>query len=1413
MNNILRLENFELLMCHRYYISDLCQMIERSYAQNKFSQKQLVYRADKLSKGDLDIIKKSIDDKNARISINGFISTSKNEKISLEYAEAKLKKRGNDIVIMYEITIDPAIPCSSYADIQSISFHPREEEVLFNMGSSFQIDSIDPDPSNSDIQRIKLTAQDFNINLLDEMKGKVKQSSQATLSILLVRYLIELGEDRVSKRYLNQLIKSKQLENDPNLVAVCNCLGAIHFRQNLYGEALKYYRMALNIQARLQFSNNNALAEIFNNIGQTHWGLNQLDEAEQNLEEGIRIQKREPKHAQQHLVSLYCNLGQVAYAQHDFDKAGEHFELAYDLCNRNTKISHDALEKRLLKAELCIAFGHLKSAQNRKDPTEANKKFQEALNIYQCILPASHPKVAEVHIDIVCEYANNGHFQAVIDYYKEHLQPLLKDYENRYSTSQLDLSNLYASVGACFVHQKEFDQAMDIWKKGMEHEQKMFLDELLLSMGQSKIESPTRLIENAYRIALEYYAKKTDAKQEYLAILYSKIYAYDRVIEVLREQASYLLAHTYIILRDLKASMKVYQSIIKSQENLDMTLVIGLLISMLTLKMKTTNEEPIQELERIERLLTKRLGDNEAIRLRMIINDHLAETYLKKGRYNEARQYSQISFELKQHFYSSYHPSLIRNYQLIAACHFQQGDYKNAVPYYEKAIDIQLEHMPSGHADIRSNYFFLGDCYCQMDKIELATEYFTHAQESDDVEGDGEKTIEHDVKSLLRMFTNLFAVHVKQKDFHTASEQQEMKIGTLKIILPKFIVENLEDEDAVSITFDQLKKVLKSRLGFNGTSQLPQILRNFVFIRLSLARVLLQNGEHTEEDEDSTDVYEKAIALQLKLTLCETSNNRDLADRYEELANAYGRLYSSMKESIRDNLLKAVEESTDTNRQRSMEYRLGNLYLDEENYSEADRYWKSALQKVKSDESLSKTIIEKLIEKNQANLSDTDDDDSDDQENDETEETQVEQTDETKSRVQSASSQRRFSIKSLDGKEKPEEIAQVYSDLGDDENAMKYLKRYISLLEETVKPDWSNFEFQNEQLPLMKIFHSLLTQRIHSIMSVSTNAKEISQQAVWMNLLQAHIKLFIIALRMGDEFDQVAKVVSATFHIAEKLYDLPEYFSTLFDRLFKESLDDIQWSQFSDLVSPMETTNILIALAEYHLSKTDSLQALQVYCVLQKNIADGEMLRNAINYGILKLLELYVSADEDYCENIIAIDIRSSNIPIFDRIILCRLIIAFMEELEDETSANLFEKELVELQKEEWSTFNLEVVDGIGQILTKFDHTALAYRYWLDLENLYNESLPKLIVSRLHSTDSTFKQIYRAIQDMFDDLSDNIFSLAQSYTMMLDCEENDNLKGDICQSLETAITIGKKMPSFQDTVEKWQKKLNDLTDT
>jgi tetratricopeptide (TPR) repeat protein len=1393
-------------------------MIERSYAQNKLSQKLLVYRADKLSEPDFRIIEQSKEQKDATITINGFISTSRSEAISLEYAAAKLKKRGNDIVIMYEITIDPAIPCSAYADIESISFHPREQEVLFNMGSTFQIDDIVNDSSNPEIKRIKLTARDFNLTLLDEMKAKVKQSSQATLSILLVRYLIELGEDRVCKRYLNQIIESKQLENDSNLVAVYNCLGTIHFRQALYGEALDYYRKALNTQARLQFSNNNALAEIFNNIGQTHLGLDQLDEAEQNLEEGIRIQKRESKYAQQHLASLYCNLGQVAYARHDYDEAEKNFQLSYDLYNRNTKISHDALEKRLLKADLCIAFGHLKSVQNPTDPTEAKEKFTEALQIYESTLPANHPKVTEAHIDIVCEYARNKNFQSVINYQDEHLMQLLKDYEIKQTTSQQDLANLYAIIGACFAHEGEFDKAMKNWQKAAEHEQKTFLDQLLSSAQVSKIALPIQLVESAYRAAFDHYSSIKDSPREYLAILYAKMCIYDKAIDALRGQNSYLLANLCILQRNFKGTMTVYKRLL-GMENYDQTLIIGILSRMLSAKKTTSVDEPIEELIRIEKDLTRKIADNEAIRMRMIINDCLAQTYLLIKKYDKSLQHSQISFELKQRHFSSYHPSLVHNCQLAASCYFQQGDYKNAAQYYEKAIEIQLDNMPSGHKDIRSNYFLMGDCYCLMNKIELATEFYDQAQASNETDTDDEKEIERDVQALIRMHSNLANAYAKQKDFTTARSHQEEKSDILKEILPTFIVELIEDEDASSMTFDQLQTTLTTRLGLANGYTFAQILRNFVFICSSLAQALLRADQRSDDDKDATDLYEQAIELELKLTMFETVGEKNLSKFYEKLSNAYAKLYSSMQDSIQENLVKALDETTNTDHQRSLEFRIGNLHFDAKNYSDADRFWKRSLTKVQNTQTTIKSIIDKLIEKNKVNLSNDDDDESSDEDDDDdeekTEETennaeQLSENDGNQTRPQSVKSQRRQSTKSISDKEKLDELAQAYFELEDYETALKYFKKHISKLEESLKDSLPNTTIKDEQIPIVKFFQSLFREKINSTISSSSKLKEIPSKDTWTSLLQAYIKIITIAKLTDDTSDEMAKMHFAAFRICQKLYDIPDNLFLACDGLLKGDLDNIQWKQLQSLLSSNDLINVPMKIAAHYISNEAWEEALEIYCTLQNTIKNDEILKSAINYGLLKLFELHLAVDEKYRANIMAVNIDSSTIIIFDRILLCRLKISFMKEMEDDKTTDIFEKELLNLQQEAWTAVNLETTECIGHVLTKQEDDGLACLYWAELQNMYNEMLPEFLVTRLYSTESTFEQILRAVQEMNNDLLNNILALAGCYESIAIYEETDESNQDACESLNKAIIIWNKVPSAKEKVEQAKAKVNTL---
>jgi biotin-(acetyl-CoA carboxylase) ligase len=150
--------------------------------------------------------------------------------------------------------------------------------------------------------------------------------------------------------------------------------------------------------------------------------------------------------------------------------------------------------------------------------------------------------------------------------------------------------------------------------------------------------------------------------------------------------------------------------------------------------------------------------------------------------------------------------------------------------------------------------------------------------------------------------------------------------------------------------------------------------------------------------------------------------------------------------------------------------------------------------------------------------------------------------------------------------------------------------------------------------------------------------------------------------------------------------------------------------------------------------------------------------------------------------------------------------------MEDETTINQFKKELLNLQNTTWKVEDVENTNCIGHILTKVQDNTLASLYWEEIRNIYNEMLPNSIVNLLYSTDSTFEQIFRTTQEMNNDLSDNITSLAESYELLAAYEESDDYNEDACESLEKAIVIWSKIPSATEKVAQLKAKVNALKD-
>lgn len=515
------MENFELLMSYRYYLSDLCRTIEFMYQKKKKEEGDIehtFYRADNISPNQLEMMRKK--QKSQFITLLGFISTTSDINIAKGYA-GKQRISGNHIKVLFVISVKPHVPCTAFAYIDRISFHPEENEVLFSMGSSFMVEEILEPNQGENYHTIHLTACEIDKSLADDIRIKVANCSPSGRAVLLARYLVELGEYRAARKYLASLLSEADgngvLANDISLAGIYNCLGLTYARQGLHGDALRAFKQALNAQARLEYSNNNALSEIHNYIGLAFIGLGYLDEAEATFDKATRMQLREPKSNQQFLASIYSNIGYVHYKQKRYDKAEKSFKNAEKLFKQNTsRIVHDALEFSLMKAEFLTNYGRLlsiyKPAASNQHPEDL---FNEALRIYKRIVSDGDPILMQTYINIMLAFAQNKMGTEIIKCFNDPTVARLIEkqeanmFELNRSTTQANLCLLYELLGAYYASSGVFDKAIQVWKDAYIFERKARLERLLLVTTDENVSILTtennRFIHEWYRKAANHY--------------------------------------------------------------------------------------------------------------------------------------------------------------------------------------------------------------------------------------------------------------------------------------------------------------------------------------------------------------------------------------------------------------------------------------------------------------------------------------------------------------------------------------------------------------------------------------------------------------------------------------------------------------------------------------------------------------------------------------------------------------------------------------------------------------------------------------------------------------------------------------------------------------------------------------------
>ncbi|CAF1400563.1 unnamed protein product [Adineta steineri] len=156
INQALRTSNADTMFKLRYILTDMCAHLNESGHQRhtiyRPFREDIFYRGQSMSNEEFNSFK---DLRGSIISINTFLSTTTSMQVALMYA-GKFHENHDLISVIFSIEANSQARTRPYANISQYSMFPDEDEVLFAMGSVFQICNIRELPDSNNIWIIHL---------------------------------------------------------------------------------------------------------------------------------------------------------------------------------------------------------------------------------------------------------------------------------------------------------------------------------------------------------------------------------------------------------------------------------------------------------------------------------------------------------------------------------------------------------------------------------------------------------------------------------------------------------------------------------------------------------------------------------------------------------------------------------------------------------------------------------------------------------------------------------------------------------------------------------------------------------------------------------------------------------------------------------------------------------------------------------------------------------------------------------------------------------------------------------------------------------------------------------------------------------------------------------------------------------
>jgi tetratricopeptide (TPR) repeat protein len=403
LNKALRVQNIDLLFLFRFFIRDIEQQLENIKCTSSIH----VYRGQLMSKDEVEILKNNT---GQFISINSFLSTSIDRELARLFIAGTKVSNGLERVF-FEINADPSVEnIKPFGDITSCSFFSDEKEVLFMIGSIFQLVHVDHNQDGIWMVQMRLCSGDGHQSksLLQFLKNKYNNNENTLISFGDV--LVKMDKLNDAEKYYHRCLN--EASSDQRYIARCYySLGVVAIKKFDLDSSLIWLNKSLYIILQTSRPDDPEVAKNYNSIGRTYRKKGDLDQAIEMFETALSIWKKKLDDNSVELAKCYSDIGKVYQRKQIFSKALE--------CHRMTLHIH---EKNLPEYHGNLGSSHVNIASVHRCLGEYDLSLKHAnlaLEIFQKALPAEHNKIGWVFENIGLVYEQQGKLEESISYLKK----------------------------------------------------------------------------------------------------------------------------------------------------------------------------------------------------------------------------------------------------------------------------------------------------------------------------------------------------------------------------------------------------------------------------------------------------------------------------------------------------------------------------------------------------------------------------------------------------------------------------------------------------------------------------------------------------------------------------------------------------------------------------------------------------------------------------------------------------------------------------------------------------------------------------------------------------------------------------------------------------------------------------------